>query len=55
VGHAAVLLGWRFLMLRRNIELSSSMYSSPRRILLAVLYLEDEHTNPITQQHNQVL
>jgi hypothetical protein len=46
VGCAAVLLGWRFLMLQRNTEPSSSRYGSPRRILLALLYLE---TKAMTQ------
>jgi hypothetical protein len=39
----------------KKYSLHLQRYSSARRILLALLYLEDEHTNPVTQQHNQVL
>jgi len=39
-------------MLPRNTEASSSWYSSTRILLLALLYLKDERTNPVTQQHN---
>jgi hypothetical protein len=33
----------------------TALSSSCPTVLLALLYLKDERTNPITQQHNQVL